>query len=100
MWVGKLHLHALELSTCWALLLLLLLAGLLPELVLGPVMYLVLGSATALKLLCWAVCAALQSRSDSMLALAEVRAMTAAGRLFNIAASGCAMDTADMYHAS
>jgi hypothetical protein len=53
--------------------LLLLLSGLLPELVLGPVMYLVLGSATGLKLLCWAVCAALQSRSDSMLALAEVR---------------------------
>jgi hypothetical protein len=40
-------------------------------------MYLVLGSATALKLLCWAVCAALQSRSDSMLALAEVRGVTA-----------------------
>ncbi|WIA22975.1 hypothetical protein OEZ85_001333 [Tetradesmus obliquus] len=45
--------------------------GVLPELRLGPVMYIVLGSATALKLLCWAVCAALQSKSDSMLALAE-----------------------------
>jgi hypothetical protein len=50
-------------------------AGLLPELRLGPVMYIVLGSATALKLLCWAVCAALQSKSDSMLALAEVSGM-------------------------
>lgn len=41
-------------------------------------MYLVLGAATALKLLCWAVCAALQAKSDSMLALAEVRAVTRA----------------------
>lgn len=38
----------------------------------GLVMYLVLGCATILKLLSWAVCAALQSKSDSMLALAEV----------------------------
>lgn len=44
-----------------------------PQLELGLVMYLVLGSATGLKFICWAVCAALQSRSDSMLALAEVR---------------------------
>lgn len=47
--------------------------GQLPQLDLGVVMYVVLGSATLLKCLCWAVCAALQGRSDSMLALAEVR---------------------------
>jgi hypothetical protein len=47
--------------------------GELPRLELGLTMYIVLGSATLLKCLCWAVCAALQSRSDSMLALAEVR---------------------------
>jgi hypothetical protein len=35
-------------------------------------MYVVLGAATLLKLVCWAVCAALQAKSDSMLALAEV----------------------------
>jgi hypothetical protein len=46
--------------------------GQLPVLDLGLVMYLVLGSATLLKCVCWAVCASLQSRSDSMLALAEV----------------------------
>jgi hypothetical protein len=46
--------------------------GQLPQLDLGLVMYVVLGSATLLKCLCWAVCAALQGRSDSMLALAEV----------------------------
>lgn len=47
--------------------------GQLPQLDLGVVMYVVLGSATLLKCLCWAVCAALQGQSDSMLALAEVR---------------------------
>jgi len=47
--------------------------GQLPYLQLGLVMYLVLGSATLLKCVCWAVCAALQARSDLMLALAEVR---------------------------
>lgn len=46
--------------------------GQLPELQLDLVMYIVLGSATALKAICWAVCAALQGKSDSMLALAEV----------------------------
>lgn len=54
--------------------------GQLPVLELGLVMYIVLGSATLLKFLCWVVCAALQSRSDSMVALAEVRG--AAGPLF------------------
>lgn len=53
--------------------------GQLPRLELGLVMYLVLGSATLLKCVCWAVCAALQARSDLMLALAEVRGQ--AGRL-------------------
>ncbi|KAF8066373.1 hypothetical protein HT031_002697 [Scenedesmus sp. PABB004] len=42
-----------------------------PVLNLGLVMYVVLGTATGLKGVCWAVCAALQGRSDSMLALAE-----------------------------
>ena len=46
--------------------------GELPVLDLGLVMYLVLGIATLLKCVCWGVCASLQSRSDSMLALAEV----------------------------
>ena len=53
--------------------------GKLPHLELGLVMYLVLGCATALKAVCWAVCAALQSKSDSMLALAEVCRITPEG---------------------
>lgn len=47
-------------------------AGVLPVLELGLVMYIVLGSATVLKLVCWLVCGALASKSDSMVALAEV----------------------------
>lgn len=50
-------------------------------------MYLVLGSATGLKLLCWAVCAALQAKSDNMLALAE-------DHLNDILSNVCAIITA------
>lgn len=53
--------------------------GKLPVLDLGLVMYIVLGTATLLKCVCWAVCAALQSKSDSMLALAEVGALAEGG---------------------
>lgn len=52
-------------------------AGVLPELELGLVMYIVLGSATVLKLVCWLICGALASKSDSMVALAEVSKSTA-----------------------
>lgn len=45
--------------------------GVLPRLELGPLMYAVLGGATAAKLACFFVCDALKARSDSMLALAE-----------------------------
>lgn len=42
-----------------------------PEIDAGLIMYLVLGGATALKLLCYVLCIALASKSDSMVALAE-----------------------------
>lgn len=50
------HLPALSLST-----------GKLPELDTGAVTYGVLGGATALKLIAYLICVALQSKSDSML---------------------------------
>ena len=46
-------------------------ADILPELDMGILMYVILGSATAIKIVLWFYCVALQHRSDSMLALAE-----------------------------
>jgi len=43
----------------------------LPDIDAGLIMYIVLGSATALKLICYVLCVALASKSDSMVALAE-----------------------------
>eukprot|EP00878_Enallax_costatus_P006730 GHUV01007055.1.p1 GENE.GHUV01007055.1~~GHUV01007055.1.p1 ORF type:complete len:291 (+),score=72.27 GHUV01007055.1:111-875(+) len=61
--------------------------GVLPVLELGLVMYLVLGSATVLKLVCYLVCNALASKSDSMVALAE-------DHLNDIMSNMCAIVTA------
>lgn len=46
-------------------------SGILPDAEFGLVMYIVLATATALKLVCWAYCRVFASRSDSMQALAE-----------------------------
>lgn len=45
--------------------------GILPQLDMGLVMYLILGAATGTKIVLWFYCVALQHKSDSMLALAE-----------------------------
>lgn len=50
-------------------------------------MYIVLGSATILKLVCYLVCGALASKSDSMVALAE-------DHLNDIMSNVCAIITA------
>ena len=46
-------------------------AGALPELDMGLLMYIILGSATAIKVALWLYCVRLQSKSDSVMALAE-----------------------------
>lgn len=43
----------------------------LPELEMGPPLYIILGTATGIKLLLLGYCQALASRSDSIAALAE-----------------------------
>ncbi|GAX82368.1 hypothetical protein CEUSTIGMA_g9797.t1 [Chlamydomonas eustigma] len=48
-----------------------LVEGLLPTIDASLIMYVVLGSATVLKAICYMLCSALASKSDSMVALAE-----------------------------
>ncbi|KAF5836980.1 cation efflux family-domain-containing protein [Dunaliella salina] len=61
--------------------------GVLPQLDTSLVTYCVLGGATLLKLIAYLICTALQSRSDSMLALAE-------DHLNDVVSNICAIGTA------